>query len=306
MRLTSPWERALTPGQRWRREKRFPEIEGCACQLVWSHERKRGPIPGCVVPPALLLRDIDCELIYFCDADRPKYGIALDAIGELRPFERVVFIHDSIEVRGREGQTIGHEIGHFVLHAKGVPAPGQMELDLEAVEANRAVFHRFYRTEQGMFVNDGQPEPVWMSQEADFFGACLQMPRDRYLPAAEKRLGEALMAHLRLGNPRRTLEEKAALAQRTINGLAQRGVNLEEHNLLLPGGFDNGVIEAALDLLERDHRGEVSRAAQRRRFVELGLAVDATEVLRGPKGERLLPKFEFFFVTDSVLKREVG
>jgi len=33
--------------------------------------------------------------------------------------------------------------------------------------------------------------------------------------------------------------------------------------------FDNGVIEAALDLLERDHKGEVSRAAQRRRFVEL-------------------------------------
>lgn len=228
----------------------------------------------------------------------------MEAIGELRPFQRVVFLYGSIEVRGREGQTIGHEIGHFVLHVKGVPAPGQMELDLEAVEASPAVVHRFYRTEQGMFVNEGQPEPVWMSQEADFFAACLQMPRDRYLPAAERRLREAVMAHLRLGNPWRTLDEKVALAQRMIGGLAQRGVNLEEHNLLLPGGFDNGVIEAALDMLERDHKGEVSRAAQRRRFVELGLAVDAAEVLRGPKGERLLPKWEFFFVPDRVLKAQ--
>jgi len=300
--LTSPWGRALTPKQRWWREKRFPEIEECACQLVWSHERKHKPIPGCVVPPALVLRDIDCELIYFSDADRPKYRIPWDAIGDLRPFQRLMFIYDCIEVRGREGQTIGHEIGHFVLHAKGVPALGQVELDLEGVEASRAVFHRFYRTEQGMFVNDGQPEPVWMTREADFFGACLQMPRDRYLPVAERRLREALMAHLRLGNPRRTLDEKIALAQRTINGLAGQGVNLEDHNPLLPGLFDNGVVEAALDLLERDHKGEVSRAAQRRRFVELGLAADAADVMRGPKGERLPPKWEFFFVTDRILK----
>jgi hypothetical protein len=304
VRLTSPQGRAFTPGQRWWREKRFPEIEGCAYQLLWSHERKRGPIPGCVVAPGLLVGDIACELVYFSDAERSIYRIAWDVMGEIRPPERLIFIYDSIEVPGREGQTIGEEIGHFVLHAKGVPAMGQMALDLGMVETSQAAFHRFFRTEQGAFVNDGQREPVWMSQEAAFFAACLQMPRDRYLPVAEGRLSEALNAHFAWGNARRTLEEKIALAQRTIDALAGQGVNLEEHNLLLPGGFENGVIETALDLLERDHKGEVSRAAQRRRFVELGLAVDAADVLRGPKGERLLPKWEFFFVTDQVLKAQ--
>jgi len=304
MRLNPPRDTVPTPGQRWWREKRLPQVEERAYQLLRSYERKRGGISGCVVPPELLVSEIGCELIYFSDAERKVYGIPWDAIGELRPFDRIIYIHDSIEVPGREGQTIGEEIGHFVLHAVGLPAPGQLALIPETDLRKRESVPRFFRITDRGLSTEARREPAWMSREAAFFSACLQMPRDRYLPVARWRLRQAL----NLESPRCTcwlpLEEKVSLAQRMIDDLARADLDLADYHVLLPSGFDNAVIETALDLLSLDHKEQVSRAAQMRRFVELGLTVDAAQLLRSPDGQRLFPRWEFFFLTDLVLRTE--
>lgn len=181
----------LTDRQVWWRTKRMEEIERKANELIAKHERSFGKIPGCVVAPELLRKSIECDIVLFGDDEREEFGIPEDAIGALRPHQRLIFIHDSIQSAGREGQTIGEEIGHFVLHAKGVAPTLQksLRLDLDTPEEQGYAF--FCRSEDASYV-DGEREPAYMSIEAAFFGACVQMPRDRYLPAAERRILECL------------------------------------------------------------------------------------------------------------------
>ena len=122
--LVSGQGKTLTKGQRWWRERKLPEIEGLAYALIRKHESQHGKLPGCVVQPEILLPTVGCELVYFDDAERADYGIPRDAIGALRPHERRVFIYQKIGSAGREGQTVGEEIGHFLLQARGVAAIG--------------------------------------------------------------------------------------------------------------------------------------------------------------------------------------
>jgi hypothetical protein len=257
-----------------------------------------GRIPGIVVPPALLVPEVGCELIYFSDDERPRYRIAADAIGALDADERWVLIHEAIETPGREAHTIGEEIGHAVLHAKLI-SPEQQALGLEIPAAQG--IRRFTRTEQGA-LNDERPEPVWMSMEAGYFSACLMMPRDRYGPVAERRLREAVSWQYRHQTRPRTIAEKVALGEAFLKAIRRSGLDPADYNLVMPGVFDNGLIDFALDLLQLDHQGNASKAAQRRRLVELGLVRDASAVLTGHDGERLLPRFEFLFVADHVVE----
>ena len=147
----------------------------------------------------------------------------------------------------------------------------------------------FFRTAEVRYV-DEMVEPVWMSREAAFFGACLQMPRDRYGPVAEQRLCQVARslppsdrAKLRCGN--------LSVAD-----------SVEARVLYLHGG----IVEKALDLLETDHGGQVSRSAQRRRLVELGLAVDATQITGGACGRSSTPRFAQVVVSDRVLREALG
>ena len=168
----------LNHRQRWWREKRPLQIEEQACALIRQYEAEHGRIAGIVVPPALLVPEVGCELVYFADEERAGYLIPADAIGALDVDERLVLVHDGITTPGREAHTIGEEIGHAMLHAK-LLSPDQQALGLDVSATPR----RYHRTEGSAF-QDGQHEPVWMTAEAGYFAACLQMPRDRWGEAA--------------------------------------------------------------------------------------------------------------------------
>ena len=285
----------------WKQErwytKRPAEVEAAACALIRRRETRRGRIPGCVVPPELLVAEVGCKLEYFGDEDRLRYKLPPDVIGALKPFKRLILVYHPIEVVGREWHTIGEEIGHMVLHAKGVPPPDQMDLGIEH-PSQTGPCGLFHRTVSSSYV-DRDLEKPWMTREAGFFSACLQMPRDRYGPVAEKWLRKSLRA-LRAGREAGTVEERVTAVRPYARLIAENGWDAAAFSVFRPGMFDRDVIDNALDLLRTEHKGQVSKAAQRRRLVELGLVVDPSHLLRGSRGERLLPEFEFLFVSDGI------
>ena len=145
---------------------------------------------------------------------------------------------------------------------------------------------------------DGKEEPPWMTREAEFFAACIQMPRDRYLPVAERRIAEVVNSQPSNSGYLRTLDEKLRLASHYIDSAQSAGWPPDECNLLMPRVFDTAVVEDALELLDLDHGAQVSKAAQRRRFAEMGLAFDAAEVFSERPGFPKLQRFSQFFLSD--------
>jgi hypothetical protein len=255
-----------------------------------------------VVQPEILLPTVGCELVYFDDEERADYGIPHDAIGALRPHQRLIFIYQKIRNVGREGQTVGEEIGHFILHAKGVVDIGQQSLTFDETLPHKQASTFFCRTERGAFVDDKE-EPAWMTREAAFFAACIQMPRDRYQPVAEKRLAQAIEYQPSGSGCLRPLEEKLRLAGHYIAQAQSVDIHAYNIKLLMPGVFDTGIIEDALELLETDHEGQVSKEAQRRRFTELGLALDAADVFAARHVYPNLPRFSEFFLSYAMISR---
>ncbi len=288
----------LNHRQRWWREKRPLQIEEQACALIRRYEAKRGRLPGIIVSPALLVPEVGCDLVYFAGDEREGYGVPANAIGALDTERLLVLIHAAIETPGREGHTIGEEIGHAVLHAKLV-SPEQQALDL-GVASSQGI-RLFTRTEEGAF-NDGRQEPTWMSIEAGYFAACLMMPRDRYGDAARACLEQAVRASLRSGGRFAPVEQRMAEARRFLDSVEQAGYDLAQCNLVMPELSDGHLLEMALDALEPQHGREVSRVAQKRRFVELGLAHDLADQVAGPRGERVLSSLQFLFVADQVVE----
>lgn len=302
--LTGRRNRPNTPGRGWWYRKRPREIEAAASELIRRYERRNRPIEGCVVAPELLVEDAGCTLYYFTDDERAHLRIRPDAIGALFPSERMICVLAGMQVAGREQHTIGEELGHWILHAKGAPPPGQMGFDMEAeaMPASReAVFSRTADTS----LYKGKEEPAWMHQEAGYFAACLQMPPDRFGPAAERHLRAAFRS-LRRGSALPELERRLEQVRQHASAIRREGWDAWRCCRELPGLFDSDVIESALDLLHTEHGGQVSKAAQRRRFVELGLTLDVADRLEGPKGEPLLPHLEFFLLTDRVLSPRIA
>ena len=292
----------LNHRQRWWREKRPLQIEEQACALIRQYEAEHGRIAGIVVPPALLVPEVGCELVYFADEERGDYRIPADAIGALDVDERLVLVHDSIATPGREAHTIGEEIGHAVLHAKLI-SPEQQALGMEVPATPR--IRRFHRTEGSAF-QDGQHEPVWMTAEAGYFSACLQMPRDRWGEAARVRLQQAVRASLRCGNRFPPADQRLAEASQFLRAVEQAGYDPAQCNIVMPTLSESHVLEMALDALESQHNRQVSKAAQKRRFVELGMLHDLSDQLLGPDGERILPSFQFLLVADHVVEAARG
>jgi hypothetical protein len=290
----------LNHRQRWWREKRPLQIEEQACALIRQYEAEHGRIAGIVVPPALLVPEVGCELVYFADEERAGYLIPADAIGALDVDERLVLVHDGITTPGREAHTIGEEIGHAMLHAK-LLSPDQQALGLDVSATPR----RYHRTEGSAF-QDGQHEPVWMTAEAGYFAACLQMPRDRWGEAARARLEQAVRASLRCGNRFPPVDQRLAEASQFLRAVEQAGYDPAQCNVAMPTLSESHVLEMALDALDMQHNRQVSRAAQTRRFTELGLVHDLADQVLGPKGERVLSSLQFLFVADDVVEAARG
>jgi len=292
----------LNHRQRWWREKRPLQIEEQACTLIRRYEAEHGRIMGIVVPPALLVPEAGCDLVYFADGERGDYGIPEDAIGALDVDQRLVLVHDGITTPGREAHTIGEEIGHAVLHAKVVP-PEQHALGMEVQATPR--IRRFHRTEGSAF-QDGQHEPPWMTAEAGYFSACLQMPRDRWGEAARMRLEQAVRASLRCGNRFPSADQRLTEASEFLRAAEQAGYDPTQCNVVMPTLSESHVLEMALDALDMQHNRQVSRAAQTRRLMELGLVHDLADQLLGPNGERILSSGQFLFVADDVVETARG
>jgi len=292
----------LNHRQRWWREKRPLEIEEQARALIRRYEAERGRIAGIVVPPALLVPEVGCELIYFSDDERPYYRIADDVIGALDTDERWVLIHDTIQTPGREAHTVGEELGHAVLHAKLAP-PEQQTLDIEVEKNPRP--RRYYRTERAAF-QDGRGEPVWMTMEAGYFAACVTMPRERWGEAARMRLEQAVKANLRCGNRFAPAEQRLSEASGFLRAAERAGYDPTQCNFVMPTLSESHVLEMALDALDMQHNRQVSRSAQTRRMVELGLVHDLADHFLGANGERVLSRGQFLFVADPVVEAARG
>jgi hypothetical protein len=288
----------LNHRQRWWREKRPLQIEEQACALIRRYEGMHGMIPGIVMPPALLVPEVRCELVYFAAEERSNYGVPDNAIGALDTEKLLVLIHDAIETPGREAHTIGEEIGHAVLHAKLVP-PEQQGLGLE-MPAHPGP-RRYHRTEGSAF-QDGQGEPAWMTAEAGYFPACLMMPRDRWGEAARIRLEQAVRAGLRCGNRFPPADQRLAEASEFLRAAEEAGYDPAQCNVVMPTLSESHVLEMALDALNMQHNRQVSRAAQTRRLMELGLVHDLADQLLGPSGEGILSRGQFLFVADHVVE----
>ena len=292
----------LNHRQRWWREKRPLQIEEQAQALIRRYEAKHDALNGIVVQPALLVPEVGCELIYFSDDQRPYYRVAADAIGALDTLERWVLIYGAIRTPGREAHTVGEELGHAVLHAKLAP-PEQQTLGIEIEKNPRP--RRYYRTERAAF-QDGEGEPPWMTMEAGYFAACLTMPRERWGEAARMRLEQAVSASLRCGNRFPPADQRLAEASRFLQAAEQAGYDPTQCNFVMPTLSESHVLEMALDALDMQHNRQVSRAAQTRRTVELGLVHDLADRLLGPRGERILSRWQFLFVADHVVEAARG
>ena len=265
---------------------RFQEIEQRAYQFLESHEEKEG-VRGCVVKTELLLPAIGCELVYFSDEERAEHRIPVDAIGALKPDQKLVFIYSGIKDEGRENQTIGEEIGHLVLHS-GKFTPGQDS-------SGEPMFCRMLETS---YLN-GTIEPIWMSREASFFAACLQMPRERYGPVVAKELRTAL--HMRPpsfghGEPLARKIDKLCTAVRKIDGKPSPEQILDGTWKI----FDTLLINEALNEMERKHDGMATMMAQKRRLAELGFTHDAADIFAEHLGIKGIPPFQHYFLADCV------
>ena len=270
------------------RSAHFQEIERKAYQFLETHEEKYGLAGGCVVKTELLLPAIGCDLVYFSDEERAKHLIPTDAIGALKPDQRLVFIYSGIKDHGRENQTIAEEIGHLVLHV------GRFK---PVLNSNGETM--LCRMLENSYLN-GRVEPLWMSREASFFAACLQMPHDRYGPVVAKALRTALHerpACFKHGEP---FACKVERLRRAVERNGGRDLKPEQVFELTWQIFDTQLINDALAEMEYEHEGMATLTAQKRRLAELGLAHDAADVFAEHLGMPQMPPFQHYFLADSV------
>lgn len=221
----------------WWRTKRLPEIEMLAAREIDLFEACIHQIDGpCIPVDEILRRQCGYELV----KDQPeRYGAPKGALAVLLPRQLLVVLSNQVTHLGRRNMTIGHEIAHILLHLSSEDRPQD--------NTERVVPMLYCR---GNTCGTGTRETPWMTREAEWFSAHLLMPRDRYLPLAERHLTQTL----------KQVVEPLGYSIEEVESSARLRVEVGE-----------AVIDMALDDLLRDLRGEVSRQAQQIRLQELGL-----------------------------------
>ncbi|HEY3285183.1 MAG TPA: ImmA/IrrE family metallo-endopeptidase [Armatimonadota bacterium] len=289
---------AAAPNRRQlgRRPERLLQIEQAAFELLTKHEALCGGLQGCVVATELLVETAGCELCFFNESDRESLGIPPQAIGYYCPPSPVIYVRAGLQPSGRENQTIGEELGHHILHAVlvtshpiGLPGPSPVGFTRLPPEAQSEV----------------KQEPEWMSQEAAFFSACLQMPSDRYLPAAKAALVWAWRKHCP-SEYRSDLEGRLKVAQDTLRWHSGQGDQIIQRTLRDYGILCGSQVHEALGRLQAQHRGAVSKQAQIRRMIELGLLHDLADLLGNIPRVALWPRWTHLVMSDSVVRQAEG
>ena len=239
-------------GRRWWRTKRLPDVEAKAYRLIGRYERRFGRIGSLWLPVSHIVEGfLGYEVVY----DAPeKYNAPCDALAVLLPELKLIVQNErETEYLARENQNYGHEICHIECHLPaGFGNAAQLTMGglIETTEPS----HIHCR----VTACDGckGADPPWAYREAEFFAACLQLPRERFGPIAEERLREALRSSLKSWNVRlQDLADDEDL-QAAVNTAAVRSAGERLYN--------------------DDYRRNVGRRVQTIRLAELGLVRQLT------------------------------
>ncbi len=229
--------------ERWRRT-RLPVIEATAYGEIMRFERRFGAVTTPVIPVDSFLEDLWGLRYVHCDP--AIFGIPHEAQGGLRVDLRKVIISDAVTHQGQQNMLKLHEGCHWVVHVPAQLRVGRDQGRLLEVDAGSAATW-YCRGE--VCYRDGQLEEPYMYREAEFFGACMLLPRDRFTPRAERRIQQAWREVWR-GHPFPGPEWFRLVGARAIPP----------------------VLERAVHLLHEQHQGEVSKTVIRIRLAEVGWA----------------------------------
>lgn len=107
------------------------DIEAAAQDVLTSYQRKHGIISDRVPIDDIVERHLGISLESFDDSHLPE-GFQSQVLGYIDLKNNCIGIHESLfpEVSGHEGRynfTLGHEVGHFMLHKEEIAeAEGQL------------------------------------------------------------------------------------------------------------------------------------------------------------------------------------
>lgn len=238
---------ARSARERWRRT-RLPAVEAMAYSEIMRFERRFGATTTPVIPVDSFLEDLWGLRYVHCDP--AVFGIPSEAEGALRPDLRKIIISDAITHRGQQNMVKLHEACHWLKH---VPADLRVDPDQRALLDNGASVpagpaEAWYCRGETCY-RDGKLEEPYMYREAEFFGACMLLPRDRFVPMAERRLHQAWREH----HP----------------GYAFPGTEWFSHT---GRNAAIAIVNRAVELLHEQHEEEVSKSVIRIRLTEVGLA----------------------------------
>lgn len=162
-----------TDRQQWWYEERLPYIESIAYQELAKYEQQFGRIETLYTPIAHIIESL-WKLQYIYD-DLTHYDVPEGTVGFLDHHQRLIVLDERLEHEGRENFTLAHEGGHWKLHLRYRPAPGQLPLLHDRSEHER-YFCRW------------EVEERWMFREAHHFAACILMPRHKVVSVAKEHL----------------------------------------------------------------------------------------------------------------------
>lgn len=233
--------------ERWRRTQ-LAAIEPMAYREIMRFERKFGAITTPVIPVDRFLEDLWGLRYVHCDPT--LFGIPTEAQGGLRPDLRKVIISETVTHRGQQNMVKLHEGCHWLKHVPmGLRVnPDQiMLLDGTSLPAG-APTGAWYCRGEACYQN-GKLEEPYMYREAEFFGACMLLPRDRFAPRAERRIHQAW----REQHPGYTFPRQEWFRHTSRNAVIT-------------------IVDRAVEFLYEQHEEEVSKSVIRIRLSEVGLA----------------------------------
>ena len=154
---------------------------------------------------------------------------------KIYPTEKQIELNQDFQAldinEGLYRSTLGHEIGHWVLHINQAEADGSiMQEELPLIPAmNRQIFLCRTVDEQMLYQNTQRTQSDWREWQAQYFSSCLLMPRFKI---EEVRQGRNLLNW----SHREAIREELGVSQRNlIHRLKDLELIQESGNRFYPG-----------------------------------------------------------------------